>query len=117
MLAGSDPIDMHGINFGSIHSNFDSSGGTLAINHGSSAGLLRFLGQYSADSSHFADDSNSGTLVIAAMPTNQTAGGSEVYNLTPHDTFVVAPNFGQLSFANFAPATDTLQFSRQYLRT
>lgn len=29
-----------------------------------------------------------------------------------HDTFVFAPNFGNISLPNFAPATDTLQFSK-----
>ena len=111
-LAASDQIDLRGFNFNSIHFNFDSSSGVLSLNDGSTAASLQFLGLYSQDSFHFADDGNGGTLVIAATPPNQTGGASQVSNSNAHDTFVFAPNFGKVTIANFAPATDTVEFKK-----
>lgn len=49
---------------------------------------------------------NSGMIVQAAV------GQTSVVAITPHDTFVFAPHFGQVTISNFAPATDTIQFSK-----
>jgi serralysin len=119
-LAGSDQIDLHGLNFNSIHSAFDGSTGTLTVSGGSTTTSLQFLGHYSQDNFHFADDGNGGTMVYAAptshqpaATSNQIAGASPaVASIGVHDTFVFAPNFGQVTIANFAPATDTIQFSK-----
>jgi hypothetical protein len=110
--AGSDQIDLRDLNYNSVHFNFDSSSGTFSLNDGSTAASLQFLGQYSQGGFHFADDSNGGTLIIAATPPGQNAGSANISNFATHDTFVFAPNFGQISLASFAPATDTIQFSK-----
>ena len=59
-----------------------------------------------------ADDRNGGTLVVAATPAVQAAVSGEVSSFTAHDSFVFAPNFGNITLPSFAPATDTLQFSK-----
>jgi hypothetical protein len=110
--AGSDQIDLRGLSYNSLQASFNSSSDTLSLSDGSTTVSLQFLGQYSQDNFHFADDGNGGTLVIAAAPPGQSGGANQVSNLAAQDTFVFAPNFGQVSLANFAPATDTLQFSK-----
>ncbi len=111
-LSGSDKIDLQGLHFSAFQSSFDATSGTLSLSDGSTSTALHFLGRYSQDSFHFADDSNGGTLVVAASSAGRSTAASPVSNLTAHDTFVFAPNFGQVSLANFAPTTDTLQFSK-----
>ena len=54
----------------------------------------------------FAGDGNRGMIV------QTSAGQTSVLAITPHDTFVFAPNFGQFTITNFAPATDTVEFSK-----
>jgi hypothetical protein len=109
-LSGSDKIDLHGLSFSTAQSSFDATSDTLTVSDGTTTAALHFLGQYTQDSFHFAEDGNSGTLVVAAATPGQST--SQVSNLAAHDTFVFAPNFGQISLANFTPATDTLQFSK-----
>jgi serralysin len=111
-LAGSDQIDLRGVNSSTVYSNFDSSSDTLTISDRSKIASLQFLGQYSQDSFHFADDGNGGVFVIAATPLAQSAGVTQVSNLASHDTFVFAENFGQISLPHFTLAADTLQISR-----
>ena len=107
-LAGSDQIDLRGFNFNTLHSSFDSTTGTLSLSSGSSTASLEFLGNYS-QGFDFADDGRGGTLIVAA--TLSTAVASQVSNFAVHDSFVFAPNFGNVSLPNFALASDTLQFS------
>jgi hypothetical protein len=111
-LAGSDQIDLRGLSYNLVHFNFASSLGSLSASDGSSTARLQFIGQYSQESFHFAEDGNGGTLVIAATAPGQNGGAMEASNFAAHDTFVFAPNFGQLTLASFTPATDTVQFSR-----
>jgi hypothetical protein len=113
-LAGSDQIDLRGLNYDALHSSFDGTSGTLSVNDGSTTASLHFLGQFSQDNFHFADDGNGGTLVIASTSSAQNGASSNqvVSNFAAQDTFVFAPNFGQVSLANFAPATDTLQINK-----
>lgn len=111
-LAGSDQVDLRGFNFNTLHTSFNTASGTLSLSSGSSAASLQFLGQYSQDSFHFADDGNGGTLVAAAAPAAPASVANEVSNFAAHDTFVFAPNFGDITLPGFAPATDTLQFSK-----
>jgi hypothetical protein len=109
---GSDQIDLRGFDFNMVHSSFDSSSNTLSVSDGSAMAALHFLEGHSQNSFHFVDDSNGGTLIVAAASPGQTAGANEISNLAAQDTFVFAPNYGQVTLANFAPATDTLQFSK-----
>ncbi|KOY07121.1 hypothetical protein AF336_28730 [Bradyrhizobium diazoefficiens] len=111
-LTGSDQVDLRGFNFYTLHTGFNTASGTLSLSSGSSAASLQFLGQYSQDSFHFADDGNGGTLVAAAAPATLASVANEVSNFAAHDTFVFAPNFGNITLPGFAPATDTLQFSK-----
>ena len=109
---GSDQIDLRGLTYNAVHSSFDTPSGTLSVSDGATAASLRFLGQYSQDNFHFADDGSGGTLVVAAAPPGLSGNQNQVANVAAHDTFVFAPNFGQFDLANFVPATDTLQFSK-----
>ncbi|MHC2461135.1 NF038122 family metalloprotease [Bradyrhizobium embrapense] len=107
---GSDQIDLHGINFHTVHSSFDNTSGVLSVSDGSHTVSLHLLGVYAQDNFQFADDGNGGTLVVAAASPGQS--GNQVFNSAAQDTFAFAENFGHLTLANFAPATDTLQFSK-----
>ena len=110
--ANSDQIDLRDFSFNTLHSSLDGTLGTLSLSSGSSSASLQFLGQHLQDSFHFADDGDGGTLVLIARGGPQAAIISEVSSLAAHDTFVFAPNFGNITLPNFAPASDTLQFAK-----
>jgi len=120
-LAGSDHIDLRGVNYTSLHVGFDDATGTLALSDGSTTANLQFLGHYSQDNFRFADDGNDGTIVYGNSATGQAGGvSSQIASANPgasvaigeNDAFVFAPNFGQVALTNFDPATDTIQFSK-----
>jgi hypothetical protein len=117
-LASSDQIDLRGINYNSIHSSFDSSTDTLTVTDGLTAANIQFLGNYSQNNFHFADDGNGGTTILGLTAhsgiATPAAGVSApvAATITGQDTFVFAPNFGQITIANFLPASDTIQFSK-----
>ncbi|WP_245334676.1 NF038122 family metalloprotease [Bradyrhizobium mercantei] len=106
---GADKIDLHGIDFNTVHSSFDDTSGVLSVSDGSSIATLHFLGGYAQDNFQFASDGNGGTLVVAAA---SGQAGNQISNAAAQDTFVFAENFGQVTLANFSPATDTLHFSK-----
>jgi serralysin len=118
--AGSDQIDLHGINYSSVRSSFDSPADTLTVADGTTTASLHFLGSYSQDNFLFANDGTGGTIILASTASSQSGmntlaiGGSApvAATITGPDTFVFAPNFGQITIANFLPASDTLQFSK-----
>jgi len=110
-----DQIDLRGVNFNAMHARFESTSSALGVTDGSTTVQLQFLGHYAQDSFHFADDSSGGTLVTspaAPAPGAVTTNPANVYSASGHDTFVFAPNFGKVSIANFAPATDSITFSQ-----
>jgi serralysin len=109
-----DQIDLHGVNFSTLHASFDSTSSELAVNDGSTGAELHFLGNYVQDSFHFADDGHGGTLITApAGPAQATAATSPAsVAASGQDTFVFASNFGQASLSNFNPATDNIAFSK-----
>ncbi|WP_342740105.1 matrixin family metalloprotease [Bradyrhizobium sp. B117] len=109
-LAGSDKIDLLGMNFQSLYSRFESSSGVLLASDGSKTVTLQFDGQYTQDSFHFVDDSHGGALIVAATHPDQPA--SPMPSFAVHESFVFTPNFGQVTLANFAPGADTIQFSK-----
>ena len=126
-LAGSDQIDLRGMNIGTFHSSYDASTGTLEVSDGTTTADLKFAGSYSQVNFKFAGDGSGGTVVYDAptsgrpTPPNGAAGaadqiaGTGAVNLsvtTGHDTFVFAPNFGQVTLAHFNPTTDTIQISQ-----
>jgi serralysin len=108
--AGSDQIDLHGMNSNTIHSSFDASTDSLTVSDGTTAATLQFLGHYSSDSFHFADDGHGGTLIVAAGPASSPAD-SAATSAGGHDIFVFAANFGQVTIANFTPTTDSIEFN------
>jgi serralysin len=121
-LQGSDQIDLRGMDYNSIHSTYDGSTGILAVNDGTNTTDLQFLGNYSRASFKFADDGGGGSVVYAQTGSSQPsisggnappiqAAGNSV-STAGQDTFVFASNFGQVTIANFAPATDTIQISK-----
>ncbi len=50
--------------------------------------------------------------VIESSTVAAPAAQSSAVTIAGHDVFVFAPNFGQVSIANFAPATDTIEVSK-----
>ena len=116
-LQGSDQIDLRGTDYNSIHSAYDNSTGILAVSDGTNTTNIHLLGSYSQDNFKFADDGSGGTIVYAqtgASPPSApgaAAAGNSV-STAAQDTFVFAPNFGQVTIANFAPETDTIQISK-----
>jgi hypothetical protein len=125
-LAGSDQIDLRGINYGQVHSDYGSSTGVLDVSNGTTTVDLKFAGTYSQANFKFADDGSVGTIVYDPPTSSQTSASGGTSNngqiaggspsnapLTAgHDIFVFAPNFGQVAVADFNPAADTIQFSR-----
>ncbi|MGY4479563.1 NF038122 family metalloprotease [Bradyrhizobium sp. USDA 3364] len=107
---GADQIDLHGINFNSVHSSFDDGSGVLSVSDAVSTATLHFLGGYAQDDFKFANNGNGGTLVVAAAAPAQS--GNLLSDAAAQDTFVFAENFGHVTLANFSPATDSLQFSK-----
>jgi hypothetical protein len=65
------------------------------------------------DNFNFLDESSNGTPVQAsAFLTSGSPAQTSAVTIAGGDVFVFAPNFGQVSIANFAPSTDTIQFSK-----
>jgi hypothetical protein len=121
-LKGSDQIDLRGMNYNSIHSAYDGSTGILDVTDGTNTTDLQFFGNYSQANFKFADDGSGGSIVYAQTGSSQPsisggnappilAAGNGV-STAGQDTFVFASNFGQVTIANFAPATDTVQISK-----
>jgi hypothetical protein len=100
------------LGFDTLRTSFDRASGKLSLSSGSGAASQQFLERHSQDSFHFADDGNGGTLLVAATAAAQAAVTSEICSSAAHDSFVFAPNFGNVTLPNLAPATDTLQFSK-----
>jgi hypothetical protein len=124
-MAGSDQIDLRGMNSSTLHSSYNGSAGMLELNDGTNTADLQFVGNYAQDTFKFADDGDGGLVVYASSTVSQPTPGAasdtfgqaagNALNLTvqaSHDTFVFAPNFGQVTIANFTPATDTIQISQ-----
>jgi hypothetical protein len=120
-LAGSDQIDLRGLNYNSMQFSFNNASETLTVSDGATTANLQFLEQYAQDNFHFAGDGNGGTIVYSSATSGQNtgsavqaggAGQNTVAHIGEQDTFVFAPNFGHVTLADFAPATDTMQFSK-----
>ncbi|SHL52954.1 Tryptophan-rich Synechocystis species C-terminal domain-containing protein [Bradyrhizobium lablabi] len=123
-LAGSDQIDLRGMNYSTVQSSYDSSNGILNVSDGTTTINLKFAGEYSQANFKFANDNGdaiivygqptSGQSVSQGGPAGQAAGTSPSNLLVTagQDSFVFAPNFGHVTIANFDPATDTIQISQ-----
>jgi serralysin len=126
-LAGSDQIDLRGMNYSAVHSSYNNSTGILDVSDGTMTVDLKFAGTYSLANFKFADDGSGGTIVYDPPISGQTsppggtandntavagAGQSTLSVAANQDSFVFAPNFGQVTVANFDPAKDTIQISQ-----
>jgi hypothetical protein len=112
MLSNSDQIDLRDINFSTMHSSFDQSTGVLDVSDGTTAAHLKFIGDYSQANFKFLDDGNAGTILYAQAASQAANGASAIAATAGQDSFVFAPNFGQVTITSFAPATDVIQFSK-----
>jgi hypothetical protein len=126
-LSGSDQIDLRGINYSAVHSSYNNSTGILDVSDGTTTVNLKFAGTYSQANFKFADDGSGGTIVYDPPISSQTsplggtandntavsgAGQSTLSVAENQHSFVFAPNFGQVTVANFDPAKDTIQISQ-----
>jgi hypothetical protein len=127
-LTGSDQIDLRGMNYSTVHSNYDNSTGILDVSDGTTTVDLKFAGTYLQANFKFANDGSGGTIVYDPPIANQssppggmigdTAGqvpstsSSTLSVATNQDSFVFKPNFGQVTVANFDPIKDTIQISQ-----
>jgi hypothetical protein len=74
-LAGSDQIDLKGVNFSSVHDSYDATNGVLTVTDGNNTAALDFNGSYTLANFKFASDGNGGTIVYdPPVPAGQ--GGS-----------------------------------------
>ena len=70
-LAGSDQIDLKGINFNSVHDSY--SNGVLSVTDGTNNVALDFNGNYTLANFKFANDGHGGTIVYdPPAPTGQS---------------------------------------------
>ena len=124
-LAGSDQIDLHGINYSTVHSSYNSSTGILAVSDGKTTVDLNFDGTYSQANFKFADDGSGGTIVYDPPTTGQSAspGVAVMSDVTGNssvnpsvaagtDSFVFASNLSKVTLADFVQETDDIQFNR-----
>jgi serralysin len=49
---------------------------------------------------------------VIGVPTSPANSPSHLFATAGQDSFVFAPNFGQVTITNFAPETDTIQISQ-----
>jgi hypothetical protein len=98
-LAGSDQIDLKGIDYTSqqFAENFDSTKGLLTIADGNKAATLQFSGTYQAANFNFVSDGHGGTIVfdppVANNPaddqhTNSADGDCFAFNLPGVQPFI-----------------------------
>jgi serralysin len=90
------------------------------VTDGTNTTTLDFNGSYTLANFKFASDGSGGTIVYDPPASQNSTGqaigstSSNFFASAGQDTFVYAPNFGQVSIANFTPATDTIQFSKTF---
>jgi serralysin len=124
-LAASDHIDLRGMTYRSVHASYDSSTGVLDVSDGTTTADIKLAGTYSLADFKFSNDGSGGTIVYGSPTSGQPAGAASgtpsqaaavstatVSVAEGQDTFVFAPNLGQVIIANFAPATDMIQISQ-----
>jgi hypothetical protein len=132
-LAGSDQIDLKGINYTStsFSESYDPTTDTLSVSDGTNGATLHFIGTYQAANFSFQSDGSGGTIVYdppvsnssgpeATHPPGSTTDNTIVATL-PNETLTGSGgnNSFVFSFAaighdtvtNFNPDTDVLQFS------
>jgi serralysin len=87
--------------------NTDSSGNFVSNNVGLLSGNSSTL--ESLETSFQQDLNGDGVIGVPASPASSP---SHLFATAGQDSFVFAPNFGQVTIANFTPETDTIQISQ-----
>jgi hypothetical protein len=105
-LAGSDQIDLKGINYHSstFSESYNSTADTLTVSDGINEAMLHFVGNYQSENFSFASDGDDGTIVydppVPSGPGVLTAN-TPVAGKTASDGFAFRPDLGQSMTANF----------------
>jgi hypothetical protein len=119
-LAGSDQIDLKGINYNSSSFSeiYNPATGTLTVSDGTNDAMLHFSGSYQAANFSFASDGSDGTAVYDPPVPSSAAGSSgdmETARRAPsanlggdavNDHFVFRPGVGHSPVPNLDPDTD-----------
>jgi hypothetical protein len=116
-LAGSDQIDLKGIDYnsGSFAESYDATKGLLSISDGNKTATLEFNGSYQAANFKFVTDGHGGTIVYDPPVTTDAA-----HNLAGNGGFAFNfPNLGQGVLQDvvqevsdaFAPLKDVLHLT------
>jgi VCBS repeat-containing protein len=140
-LAGSDQIDLKGINYhsGSFSESYNSAAGTLSVSDGTNSATLHFNGAYSSANFSFLSDGSNGTIVYdppASSRPDVIANGAQTPGTATNTTIVASvPNetltgngngnafvfnfagVGHDTVSNFHPEIDTLLFSSALFAT
>lgn len=120
-LQGSDQIDLHGLNFNSLQSAYNGSTGILALNDGTIATDIHFVGDYKLDNFKFANDGDGGIVVYAQTGGSQIPFSIDKSGSIPlavsvstsgQDTFVFTSNFNQATISKFSLGTDNIEISK-----
>jgi hypothetical protein len=93
-LAGSDQIDLSGINFSTIHDSYAK--GALTVTDGTHSATLNFHGSYVLANFKFADDGNGGTIVYDPP----VAHDNIVFGDMPHDVRAIHDALAQQHHAH-----------------
>ena len=102
-LAGSDQIDLKGINYysSSFAESYNSASDTLSVSDGTNSTSLHFIGNYQAANFSFVSDGNGGTTVYDPPA---AAGTPAEARYGSNDGFVFRAGLGQTMIADFGPA-------------
>jgi serralysin len=133
-LAGSDQIDLKGINYNTVQDSY--ANGVLTVTDGPDTVHLNFSGSYSLGNFKFASDGNGGTIVYDPPITDSAApaapqpasspGGNNIVAAAPNailvgdgakDTFIFPANFGHTAIDNYVAGKDTIQFDHASFAT
>jgi hypothetical protein len=118
-LAGSDQIDLKGINHNSASftESYNATNDTLFVSDGTHSTTLHFTGAYQAENFSFVSDGNGGTIVydppVGATTTPGAAAETPAVTAT-NDGFVFDfADKGQASAGGIHPANDSHLFDGQ----
>jgi hypothetical protein len=106
-LAGSDQIDLKGINFNTVHDG--NANGVLTVTDGTHSAGLNFNGTYVIANFKLADDGNGGTIVYDPPAPGPSQGGTGAHVATDssNDAFVFHPELGLFAGNQQAAAAPT----------
>jgi hypothetical protein len=109
-LAGSDQIDLAGMNYNTVHDSY--ANGVLTVTDGTNTVNLNFSGTYSLGNFKFADDGSGGTIVYDPPVPNSPVSGTNMTVSADHsnDAFVFHPNLGQSDEGDHAFHADSAHF-------